>query len=1233
MDTQTISRENPFFVYYGGIVVSWFADGSRVRTSSDDLITWITPSTSWSDAESPETHGDKPGTFLDETRVSILQQKVKKLRASLLEEAKHTRERGATGPSTKPLTQQFELFRLALMQRNEGVVTENPFYELARILFELNLVALRSAFVAHQRHISAPPPPPIKVTRSLANIWGSGTGGLSLWRKIRETLTKTGNLGKFLLGLFLYCGSSLTTAMGANDLFQNPSFIKLFGEELAGQEHQSTRLLLSLAVGLLLSSVILDFKSRLFQGIASTGAVFRGMLTTFRRYPRWFVVAFFLTGVSISTNFDGIVLLTSKSSDLQQQWFVIRDQVSAALGDPKTANPEKPSTLHDIRVGLEGKVKAALEKFQSVPQDEMRGIASSGISLKGPRYWGKHYIIHGGYQPGQRDVSRESDKKSALATEIDTMLRASKLDLKVSLNDRVKHIMAEYDRDFRNMESIVGHEMQSLENLMNFDSLTLKNSGTVLALEPYHVNEKVQTIVVALEKSKNRFGVTAKKIESLSEEYVQLLRTVDRAGTPSNVNYDIHIKIDIPQISAIDKLKEGGIPMAKRRSIPELYAFLLNHYGVVLGLSFLILILVVAISMDLSDPILYSTMVARWGRRDQEFLAENIQRFIEWEADHVAKIRTFLVRSDVRPLMPSVPCPKKEIIHLALHELLEDTNPIVKDASTRSFVEHLRYWFMGLFTTARVAAVEAYNARQTLISDYYRRHEAYAPNLLNRIFPGLFRPIGNAYYTFGACREEVIDKIAKTRDKFNAALDSEHARMAQIVVAETTTDKEGSTHISSSRSSSFFAEIRRHVKNTLYTVFLRPLTPPDRRPFPLTRVGWLYSTSQSMAASLDRKNVLEQLLPFLLTSLNDRFPDIRSRFLTPLTQSLTRITKPEGLISAFKIEALQKEFANLERGYFELLGLAHFHRSLFHEGVFLQVVKANNLTEVENILKNADQKFDSKPMERQIARLEDRVSQILQLIDNLVSQQDTLIFTLTRIRKDHLSPIHAIMEHLKFREVFEVTVGIDRLECSLSTIEDFLLDLWDSRKIVERPSHKQNGRSAAKKSLGGDSLHEIISIISFDRETGEFILLRQVQNLERMCQTTHELLNSTIFVLTLVDKIATKIRTQMDEALRSLHEIHEIEPLFLFGSDNPDDPAQHDKRVFLENYRLFLRSIPLQINSMKDRLDLLLNNPDIAEPHNVALCRALESQCFKLFSFLKNCLEYLQGKRDSVGLS
>ncbi|MBF0137273.1 MAG: PilZ domain-containing protein [Magnetococcales bacterium] len=1225
MNEQVLFRENPFFVHYGSIIVNWFSDVARKENVPLDLVVLAGPTSPWSGANASQgRENDKSAAPLDSARMKILQQKVEKIRVALLEEADTVVGKGSSRP--RPMTQHLELFRLAVMQRNEGLMAENPFYELTKILFEINLAALRDGFVAHQKQISDPPPPPIKVTRSLATIWGDGAGVMTSWQKIRETLTKTGQLGKFLLGLFLYCGSSLTTAMGANDLVQDPSFVALFGDGLTGAEHQNQRMITCLLIGLLLSSVILDYKSRLFQGMAVTGRVWGGILATFRRYPRWFVMALFLTGVSISTNFDGIVLLASKSGDLQQQWFVIKERVESALGNPRSINLNNPGTLYDIRAGLESKVQAAVEKFNSVPEDEKQGLASSGVSKTGPRYWGKHYIIHGGYQPGQRDVTRESGPKSTLAQEIDAMLRTSKLDLKISLKDRMNRLMAVYQLDFRNMENLVGHEMQSLEHLLNFDSMTLENSGSMMALEPYHVNDKVQTIVKAMEKNKSQFAKTAKKIEELSAEYIQLLRAVDRAGTPSNVNYDIDIKIDIPEISAIDKLKQGEIPLAKRRSLSELYAFLLNRYGVVLGMGLLVAILFVAVSMDLSDPIFYSVMVARWGRRDREFLAENIQRFIDWETRHVARIRHHLVQPDVRLLLPALPCPKKEIIHLALHELLEATNSVVKDASTRNLVERFRYWFMELFTTARVAAVEAYNARQTLISDYYRRNEHYAPGLLNRIFPGLLMPLNGAYYTFGSYYNKLFDDILKIKEQFDVRLEEGHRKIGQSAERKVA---DGGTGRSMESGLAKVSSIWSHVKWGMYTIFLRPLERPDADPFPLTRVGWMQALTRNLLISRDRKNSLEQLVPFLLKSLNSRFPDIRNNYLVPLSLSLTRITKPEGLINAFKINQLKNEFESMERGYHELLGLAHFHRSLFRDNVFAQVIQANKLIEVEKTIQNSDGHCDTTPMEKQIVRLEEQFNQALRLIDSLVAQQDTLIYTLTRIRKDHLSPMNAILEHLKFREMFEMTLGIDRLVCNLKTIEDFLLDLWDSRK----PSGNTNDPLSLKKRQSNIEHHEIIAIISFEKETGEFILLQQVQNLENNFQATHESLNASIFVLTLVDKIAVKIRAQLEEGMLFLEKIQEIEPLFLHGSDFQNDPVQMGKHTFLENYRLFLRSVPLQINSVKDRLDSLLRNPGIAEPHNVALCRTLESQCFKLYSFLKNCLEYLQDKRDSVGLS
>ena len=415
-ELATVRRDNPFFIRYGTILEQCFAptleggdsgparriDGGQPRASIHigapisifpTMVQGLKASQSSSDGNVKQL-----GDYADRDKLAFAQKKVDHLRNLLLEESQKP-----PGKSLPPFTQKLRDFRQGLAGGSEAMLSENPFYELTGLVYRINLNAMKNAFASDDHGMKENPPQAITVSRSFAHIWGRGSL-TSTKQKIQESVAKIAAVGKIGFGLLLFAGSTMTTAKGVTDLVQLPGFVEIFGDGLVGKAHEDARFALSLFVGVVLSSIILDFKSRLFQGVAESGKVFRGFWEAFKNFPRWVILSCFFTMASIWTNYDGIVLLMSKTQDLAYQWEKIQVQVGSALGDPTDLDPDNPDSLLDLQAALQKKATEAIVKFKKVPDDEMSGSASSGIAKKGPRYYAKYFIVEGGYYPGRSDI-------------------------------------------------------------------------------------------------------------------------------------------------------------------------------------------------------------------------------------------------------------------------------------------------------------------------------------------------------------------------------------------------------------------------------------------------------------------------------------------------------------------------------------------------------------------------------------------------------------------------------------------------------------------------------------------------------------------------------------------------------------------------------------------------------------------------------------------------------------
>ncbi len=1208
--------DNALFMHYGRLSERCFlGDLESVETISffPDMVTGVQD-----DIDSERLTRHLPD-HADPDLLAKVTKAADRLRRALLDESRLEDSRIAP-----PTTQKFNIFRKGLAQGSEAMLAENPFYELTVLIYQLNMSAIKNAFAASQKDAGANLPQAMKVSRSLRYLWGREGSMIRLEDKIMETAGTFLSIGKILLGLILFIGSTLTTAKGVNDLVQLDGFVAIFGDFLLGQEHENVRLALTLTVGVALSSVILDFKDRLFQGLAETGKVFMGFIDAFKRFPRWMFLSLFFTMASIWTNYDGIVLLFSKTQDLAYQLTVIEDRVGRALGDPESVDPDNPDSLSDLKGLLEQKIGTSSKQFQQVVDDEMSGVASSGIASKGPRYWSKYYIINGGYKPGTADVVREL-RNSKFNRSLDRMLQRSGLDLSMSLEEKLKRILDDYSGHYAVMKSAVNEKMAALAATMTLQSYSIDELNALFNLEAYHVNNSVKEVVALMEANKQEFARAAAAINHLAETHIAVLRKVDKAGIPTKTEYTIDVKIEIPRVEAIDQLNQSEIPMAERRSVLELKELLLERYGTAVGATILFWILFIAVFMDLSDPIFYSTMVARWGRRDRHFLQENIKRFQAWEDEYVQRIRSFLARPDVRAALPELPCPRTPVLHWIYHQYLESLAPFIKDYSRLTSQEKYRFWFFGLFSTTRIRYAEVYNARQSMTRKILADPGVLLPPLLNRVYGNLFQSFSIGQDHFDTLFDRVKRDMSRDEERFNSEISRISAIIDELYTAEPelkTVSRNMKLHhkvlaILHATSGRFDLRSRhRGLYELLYNLFSKPIARSDFD-FALTRNNWMVDQAVLEKKSISYIDSLIPHRPVLITILSEILPHMKKELLLPLMAALDEIPQSAELQRVMKIKTFHDTLIGLERELLCVLGMSSGKGLRIDNTLFMNIMENSSIEEVSAVFLTGESKIDV--FEKKLVWLEKMLESALAAVKRLVAERKQTVSTLTRIRTDHLRPMSFIFEKFNNRDLIEEAVGMHTLSRELLALDNFIISMWGS---VRTDGQMAAGSSADEMGSGADM---ILARFAVDGREEDFSILAMAGELEENMAAMKKSVESKVFLLTFLDKTIDKTRGLISNSFKAVANIF-IQEARLVAEREGGGGAGREKLNFLEDHNLFLQSVPLFLESSRSQLLARSNISELIDSGQVDSLRLLESRIFKIHTFLKDATAYLNGE-------
>lgn len=741
--------KNPLLETYGTVVKGFFSKGKKI----DDPV-FIFPgveSTSQADElpYKPDLVYFDPG----ESQKKAIQNTVKNLRKILESEGKDARQigsqkrkldniadrvRAVRGQADGIQQLQFHLdaFYNTLKTGDESLLKGNPFYALTKLIFNHNIKGAVVLLNHLQADLVANAPEKIQPSRTFKDIWGGPKKFQNISSKIVESIGSLFNFSKILIECTLFIVSSFTTYLMLDALLHTPSVTTLFDRYFTPNQGDLLLFMLAALGSFLLTVAILDLKAKLFRGMAEKGTVLSGIRATFLIQPRWLVLALFLVLISVKANYDSISTLFSKKEYLSEQRAKIQKKVEQALGSTETADPTHPQSLHDLRAMLQAIVTEVSQKFARLPDEEISGKSRSGDPRKGPRYWGKYFIVHGGFELGVKDVAH-SFRNVQFARNMDQQLKDSGIPFDVPFSKKLAMIAQVQAVDMTRTAEIIRENMAELDQLMQVGSLSLSTVQKIFSFDNKKVNTHIQEISKALNAHRNMFDTVVAKMDKLSEGYIAILAKVDRSG----VEYfsDLRVQSHMPalQHTAITALQSESVPMDDQKSLAELTLFLGERYGSFHGNLWIALILFLSFAIDYLSILLFSRKTARQGVADAQIFEELLKYLKDWEDAFIDLAKSFFYRPATQQVFRGLTFPNETGVRNAFFKLLEEIDSDVKDIKDCSAMEQRQMWVRELFVQTRTIHVMGYNARVGTIETFLSQKDIYLPQLIKRLFPGI----------------------------------------------------------------------------------------------------------------------------------------------------------------------------------------------------------------------------------------------------------------------------------------------------------------------------------------------------------------------------------------------------------------------------------------------------------------------------------------------------------------
>lgn len=629
-------------------------------------------------------------------------------------------------------TTSLQSFRIRLSNSNERDLVDNPFYKLTKQLFVYRVKAAQNYFKFLHAQLFSLSAQKVKKVSLLMN----------------------------LLGLATFIVSMFTTAYGVNYLLQ--SFDHSLLRPLAGEEGQTARLIFALILGFSLSYVILALKTSLFRGILDAGQVLAGIRKPLVATPFIVILGIFLTCVSIKTNYDGGIAFFSKTADLAEQSVLINSNVKNAFN--KEVQDKSAASFYQLIGLLQSQSQSILAQFKKVPEDEASGDASSGDARQGPRYWGKYYVVNGGFDP-QRGKLADLYRDSRLTREVDLILTTKDFDFSTSIADKIAKPIAQYQKSLAAMEAKVQDDLASLDKLMKMNSPSVEEVFRIAMIEYYDINRIVRGIVATFVQSEKEYQKTVAKLNALVEKHIEVLTRIDRSGGAQAKNYQIKAVFPKVDLSSIMALK-NGLPRAQHKSFEQLISFLNSKYGEALAKIIMGIILAFSLLFDLADLFFFAPFIARQGRREAEEAKEKIQTLKKWEQTFFNECQNFFDAEETHQVFQQLTPTDNILLVYTFYKLSEDIDTKLLDKEEQSLAARIFFGFMTPFQDLHTEVIREFNCRANAIMTLLKDRDRYVDQYFNTIFPTLMKMIDDPKFSL----QEVFKSVKTHQDKMAATL-------------------------------------------------------------------------------------------------------------------------------------------------------------------------------------------------------------------------------------------------------------------------------------------------------------------------------------------------------------------------------------------------------------------------------------------------------------------------------
>ncbi len=999
--------KNPLLEIYGAVVARCFAPGQAIR----DPVVLFPGVESASQMDELSFKPDLDYLTPDQAHQETIQRTVEHLRTLLDKEATEGLQQGdqkkkfdnmadrvrAVRGQTEGIQQvsfHLEAFRNALQTGDESLLKGNPFYTLSKLIFWHTLNGSLALLGHLLEELSRNTPERMGRTHSLRAIWrgtGQHTGLLS---QVMASVGLLFALSKPLLDGVLFFVSAFTSYRALLALLQTPERMAWFNHYFTQSQGDLLQVTLATLGSLLLGVVVMDFRARLLQGAAETGALFSGLRAAFLLQPRWLFLAFCLTLFSVQANYGSMAVIFSTQEHLSEQWQKIHQQVEQALGKPDRDDPANPQALYSLQARLQAVATDMGERFARIPEEELAGKATSADPRKGPRYWAKYFIVNGGFVLGTTDVVH-AFRAVQFARNVDQQLKESGLPLDKPLAQRMQAVADLYTTDLAKTTATIQKDLAELDRLMPVGTLSLPAIQKIYSFDYRLINQNIQDIAQALQASRTRFRQIVHALDQLTESHIRVLAQMDRSGEPYFNSLRLGNRLAIPPESPADTPSLAFAQQADQKSFAALTTLLIDHYGGFQGKALMALILFLSIAIDGLPWLLFGRATARQGVLDGQMADDLLNYMKEWEEAFIDLTKSFFYRPSIQKILQGITFPNETGVRNAFFKVLEEMDVRVKDARDQDTMTQRQTWLRGLFVQPRTLYAMGYNARVRTIETLSCHPESALPLLIRHLFPGL--PYGKKYRDILE-KETFLDFYQKTetgqtldKAQFSAELDRIGAGDAVQAEPGASTESDGS---------GFFSQIRQQLMATLHRIPLRlpsrhkgeedqwttmmqkavnahPTPPPttarrhpqkgpspapesqeiDRLPFvlfelafrepyplfPHTRRNWLLSVSSVHEETLEDLDTLHDFIPdfvkMLKKVMTNTLPIIQES-LEPLEEICARFPTQcaaEGIVGT---EELKERFRALEKESLGMWGACVSH--LLGDGTVAQFQTTDN---------------------------------------------------------------------------------------------------------------------------------------------------------------------------------------------------------------------------------------------------------------------------------------------------